>query len=128
MAGLLLAGGVLIYGIGEDENGFPNVPNPISLEGQGKRIEGILRTSIDEVPVFKVFAIQTKADSSKGYLIVVVPPSERAPHMVIVKGERRFYGRGEKGNYPLSQAEVARLYERRKFAEASILPILEEKI
>ena len=27
------AGGVLIYGIGEDENGFPNVLNPILLEG-----------------------------------------------------------------------------------------------
>ncbi len=122
------AGGVLIYGIDEDENGFPNVLNPILLEGQRERIDGILRTSIDEVPVFKISAIQTQADSSKGYLIVVIPPSERAPHMVIVKGERRFYGRSETGNYVLSQAEVARLYERRRIAETSILPILEENI
>lgn len=122
------AGGVLIYGIDEDENGFPTVLNPILLEGQQERIEGILRTSIDEVPVFKISAIQTEVDNSKGYLIVFVPPSERAPHMVIVKGEKRFYGRGEKINYVLSQAEVARLYERRKFTESNILPILEENI
>lgn len=122
------AGGALIYGIDEDENGFPNVLSPILLEGQRERIDGILRTSIDEVPVFKISAIQTEANGSKGYLILTVPPSERAPHMVIVKGERRFYGRGETGNYVLSQAEVARLYERRKLAGDSILPLLEERI
>lgn len=122
------AGGVLIYGIDEDENGFPNVLSPILLEGQRERIEAIIRSSIEEVPVFKVSTIQTQADNSKGYLIVFVPPSERAPHMVVVKGERRFYGRGETGNYVLSQAEVARLYERRRIAETSILPILEENM
>lgn len=121
------AGGVLIYGIDEDANGFPNVLNPIPLEGQRERIEAIIRTSIDEVPNVKISAIQTQADDSKGYLVIIVPPSERA-HMVIVKGERRFYGRGETGNYILSQAEVARLYERRSFAEESILPILEGNI
>lgn len=122
------SGGVLIYGIDEDENGFPNVLNPIDLEGQRERIEAIIRTSIDEVPVFKITAIQTQADRSKGYLIVIVPPSERAPHMVIVKGERRFYGRGETGNYVLSQDEVARLYERRKLSIESISLLLEETI
>lgn len=122
------SGGVLIYGIDEDENGFPTVSSPISLEGQSERIEAIIRSSIEEVPVFKVTPIQTEADNSKGYLVVFVPPSERAPHMVVVKGERRFYGRGETGNYVLSQTEVARLYERRRIAETSILPVLEENI
>lgn len=122
------SGGVLIYGIDEDENGFPNVLSPILLEGQAERIEQIIRSSIEEVPVFKVFTIETKADSSKGYLILVVPPSERAPHMVVVKNEQRFYGRGEILNYILSQTEVARLYERRQLASDTILPILEEYI
>jgi hypothetical protein len=122
------AGGVLIYGIDEDENGFPTVLSPISLQGQSERIEAIIRTSIDEVPVFRISVIEAEAESSKGYLIVTVPPFERAPCMVIVKGERRFYGRGETGNYVLSQTEVARLYERRRIAETSILPILEENI
>lgn len=121
------SGGVLIYGIGEDENGFPNVLNPISLAGPQEKIESIIRTSIDEVPFFKISAIQTQSDNSKGYLIVVIPPSERA-HMVIVKGDRRFYGRGETGNYVLSQAEVSKLYAKRKLADELILPVLEENI
>ncbi|HXD33247.1 MAG TPA: hypothetical protein VN643_19150, partial [Pyrinomonadaceae bacterium] len=63
-----------------------------------------------------------------GYLVVLVPLSERAPHMVIVKSEKRFYGRGETGNYVLSQAEVERLYDRRRRTETSIVPLLEDAI
>lgn len=122
------AGGVLLYGVDEDENGFPTVLSPISLEGQKERVEAIIRTSIEEVPVFKISVIKTEADSSKGYLVIFVPPSERVPHMVVVKGDRRFYGRGESGNYVLTQTEVARLYERRRAAEQNILPVLEENI
>jgi hypothetical protein len=48
--------------------------------------------------------------------------------MVIVKGERRYYGRGETGNYVLSEPEVAQLYERREITKASIFPLLEKVI
>jgi hypothetical protein len=40
--------------------------------------------------------------------------SARAPHQVTVGGNLRFYGRGAKGNRPLTEREVARLYERRQ--------------
>jgi hypothetical protein len=122
------AGGVLLYGIGEDQHGRLTVLNPLTLQGQRERIEQIIRTSVDEIPNFTFFSIETKSDSSRGYLVVLVPPSERAPHMVVVRGERRFYGRGETGNYVLSQVEVARLYERRRAAESDILPGLEKLI
>lgn len=46
--------------------------------------------------------------------------------MVIVKDERRYYGRSETGNYVLNQTEIARLYERRKHTDTSILPLLEQ--
>jgi hypothetical protein len=122
------SGGVLIYGLGEDIEHKLTVLNPIQLSGERERIDQIVRTCIDEVPFFKISGIETKSDPSLGYLVVVVPPSERAPHMVIVKGESRFYGRGETGNYILSQAAVARLYERRRLTEISILPLLEDAI
>lgn len=122
------AGGVLLYGLAEDSNKLPTITHPIALTGQRERIEQIVRTSVDEVPPFTVTAIQSANDSSHGYLVVVVPPSERAPHMVIVKGERRFYGRGETGNYTLSQVEIARLYERRQQSELSLNPLLEQAI
>jgi hypothetical protein len=122
------AGGVLLYGVDEDSDGRLTVLNPIVLENQRERIDQIVRSSVDEVPRFTISRIETQTDTSKGYLVVVVPPSERAPHMVIVKGERRFYGRGETGNYILSQTEVGRLYERRRLAESNILPELEKAI
>lgn len=123
------AGGVLLYGVDEDEGGHPSIPMPFELSGQRERIDSILRTSVDEVPSYRSFTIPHSGDESKGYLVVVVPPSERAPHMVIVKGERRFYGRGETGNYVLSQAEVARLYERRgQVATSAINEMLDRSI
>lgn len=122
------AGGILLYGVDEDSDGRLTVLNPIVLENQRERIDQIVRSSVDEVPRFTISRIETQTDTSKGYLVVVVPPSERAPHMVIVKGERRFYGRGETGNYILSQTEVGRLYERRRLVESNILPELEKAI
>jgi hypothetical protein len=122
------SGGVLIYGLAEDGNRKLTILNPIKLQGERERIDQIVRTCVDEVPFFKVTAIETQEDAAIGYLVVLVPPSERAPHMVIVKGVNRFYGRSETGNYILTQAEVARLYERRGVSEASVLPLLEEAI
>lgn len=122
------AGGVLLYGVAEDSNKLLTIADPIPLAGQRERIEQIVRTSVDEVPAFSINAIQSANDSSLGYLVVIVPPSERAPHMVIVKGERRFYGRGETGNYILSQVEVARLYERRRQSEFNLNAFLDQEI
>jgi hypothetical protein len=122
------AGGVLLYGLAEDETGRPVVVSPFPLKGQPERIDQVVRTSVDEVPDFKLKAIPTSSNHLLGFIAVVVPPSDRAPHMVIVKGERRYYGRGEKGNYILSQVEVARLYERRERPRDAILALLQESI
>jgi hypothetical protein len=49
-----------------------------------------------------------------GYLVVIIPASPRAPHMVTLEGENRYYGRGATGNRILNQGDVARLYQRRE--------------
>lgn len=122
------AGGVIVFGIEEDVNGRPTIPSPLELKGQRERIDNIIKTSISEVPVFSVSAIESEADSSKGYLVLIIPPSERAPHMVVVKNDRRYYGRGETGNYVLSEPEIARLYERRQQTTQNLLPLLKEQV
>lgn len=122
------AGGVIIFGIGEDVSGRPTIPTPFELKGEREKIDNIIRTSVSEVPSYTISAIESQLDTTKGYLVLVIPPSERAPHMVIVNGERRYYGRGETGNYILSEPEVARLYERRNLARFDLTPILEEQI
>lgn len=122
------SGGSIVFGIGEDSNKRLTILAPFELKGQREKIDQVIQTSISEIPLFKLFAIESQADSTKGYIVLVIPPSERAPHMVEVRGEKRFYGRSETGNRTLSEAEVARLYERRNISQTSILPILEEHI
>src|SRR5687767_8153212 len=55
------AGGVLLYGVGEDQNRRLTNLNPNPLRDQPERIEQIIRTSIDEVPNFNVISIPTKS-------------------------------------------------------------------
>lgn len=113
VAAMTTDGGVLIYGIAEDDDGQPTIPEPIELEGAGQRIDQIVATSISEVPFVRIEELRLDSDPARGYLVVVVPQSERAPHQVTVGREFRFYGRGPKGNRILTEGEVARLYRRR---------------
>jgi schlafen family protein len=106
-------GGTLLYGVGEDEHGRPTVPKPFKIAGARERVDQIVRASISEPPSIEVNTIPTYDDPSLGYLVVVVHPSPRAPHMVTAAGDNRYYGRGATGNVRLSEGEVARLYEQR---------------
>jgi hypothetical protein len=106
-------GGILLYGVGEDEHGRPTVTQPFKLAGTRERVDQIVWSSISEPPIIEVHAIATEDDPSLGYLVVVVPASPRAPHMVAADGDNRFYGRRATGNVRLSEGEVARLYEQR---------------
>lgn len=114
VAAMSTDGGVLLYGVAEDEHGRPTIPQPIELAGAADRIGQIVATSISEVPYIDVREFESADDPSKGYLLIVVPPSARAPHQVTLGGDLRFYGRGAKGNRRLTEGEVARLYQRRQ--------------
>jgi hypothetical protein len=121
-------GGVIIYGIGEDELGRLTQLTPIPLQGLAERVDAIVRSSISEPPSIYISSIPTEADPSVGYLVVFIPPSERAPHMVVVKNDHRFYGRSATGNYPLSEGDVARLYARRQQTEVNREALLDAEI
>jgi hypothetical protein len=121
-------GGVIIYGIGEDGNRRLTIANPIPLKGQAERIDAIVRSSITEPPLIHIFSIPSSDSSSHGYIIVFIPPSERAPHMVVVKGDHRFFGRSATGNVLLSEGEVARLYDRRHQIEIDLAKLLDSEI
>ena len=121
-------GGVIIYGLGEDEHGRITRSTPIPIVGQTERIDAIVRSSISEPPVIYISSIPTEENPEVGYLVVHVPPSERAPHMVVVKGDNRFYGRTATGNSPLTEGEVARLYARRQQSEVNRERLLDAEI
>ena len=121
-------GGVLLYGVGEDEHGRPTVLTPVPLAGAAERVDQIIRTCISEPPEVQIRALQDREDSSAGYLVVAVPTSPRAPHMVTVSKDHRYYGRTAAGNARLTEGEVARLYERRVRWEVDREAMLDEQI
>lgn len=121
-------GGTLLYGVGEDENKALRILKPFSLAGASERVDQIVRTSIVEPPSIEVRQIPTTTDPSVGYLVVSVPASPRAPHMVVVNKDHRFYGRSAAGNIRLTEGEVARLYERRQRWEVDRDAMLDEAV
>jgi hypothetical protein len=114
VAAMTTAGGLLLYGVAEDEQGEPTRPTPIELAGVEERVDQIISNSITEIPHVDSKTIPLEGDPARGYMALAIPPSERAPHQVIVGGEYRFYGRGAKGNRLLGEAEIAALYRRRE--------------
>jgi hypothetical protein len=116
VSAMTVDGGVLVYGVGEDENKRPTRLTPIELAGSPERIDQVLRTSVSESPIVRFEVLASVDEPGHGYLVVIVPPSSRAPHQVVVSGkyQYRYYGRGATGNRALTEAEIARLYVRRQ--------------
>lgn len=113
VAAMATDGGVILYGVGEDEQENLTVLEPIELAGAADRVSAIVSGGLAEVPFIEPRALPLADDPSRGYLLVIVPQSERAPHMVVSGGENRYYGRDAKANRILNEGDVARLYERR---------------
>jgi len=124
VAAMTVDGGILLYGFGEDEHGRPTVPSPIPLANQRERVDQIVQTRISEAPYIEVDEICCADDAARGYLVVVVPPSPRAPHQV----DGRYRGRGATGNRVLDEGEVARLYRRRDEWDIDIAELLEKEV
>lgn len=94
------------------------------LAGLRERVEQILRQVVDPPLSVATRVIESEADSSVGYVVVTVPPSPVAPHMV----DGSYYGRNDCTKYRLSDAEVLRLHARREPVERIARAALDEEI
>ncbi len=121
-------GGVLLYGVGGDDPTRPDKARPVDLAGAAERIDQVAQTSIAESPEIEIRDFPSDEQSGKGYLAVVIPPSPRAPHMLTIDGDNRYWGRGQTGNRILSEGEVARLYERRERWEIDRAGLLDRAV
>lgn len=107
LASLAVDGGTLLVGIGEDEtSGLYLAPQP--LAGLPERIEMVARSIADPPLAVLCSPIRSAQDQSLGYVVVRIPPSSTAPHMV----DHKYLGRGDKTKVYLSDTEVRRLHER----------------
>jgi hypothetical protein len=114
LAAFAVDGGSLLIGLAEDkETGtFSLAPQPTAQ--MAERIGSIAATAVDpplDVVVTAIPATTPAEDgSAQGYLVVEVPPSPRAPHQV----DGVYWGRGDKQNIRLSDADVQRHIARRQ--------------
>lgn len=121
LASFAIDGGLIIIGIDEADDGH-HVATPVSLDGLRERIDQVGR-SICEPPLScSTTTIRSSVEGERGYLLVRVPPSPVAPHMV----DGAYYGRSDTTKFRLSDADVLRLHERRRTLEDSGRAILKQ--
>lgn len=105
LASFSIDGGRIIVGIRETEKGL--ALSPINTTGLSERIEQIA-LSLVEPPVFITSStIPSAKDPTLGYLVINIPASDFAPHMV----DGRYMARNDKTQRSLSNTEVLRYHE-----------------
>jgi hypothetical protein len=126
IAAMSTDGGVILYGVGEDDNGNPTILDPIDLNGVKERIGNVVQTCIQPPPRVNIKSFLLADNPNRGFVPVEVPPSPEAPHMVTKNGDNRYYGRNGPRNARLDAGQVHRLFEQRKRLRGDRLSILDE--
>jgi len=121
-------GGLIIYGVREYKEMGTFAATPIELAGVRERIGEVVASHVHERVQLSVHELPLADDSTNGFVLVEVPASPRAPHMVQTKGHHRYYGRTPAGNVILDQTQVAHLYARRSTLELEAGNALDEAI
>lgn len=110
-------GGTIIIGIEERavESGQSKIPvnlKPFEIGNWEAKIDDINYTSIKpSIEGLHRYSISS-SEPGKDYLVIDIPESPNAPHMDA--STNRYYRRDNTGAKPMSEAEVAALYERRQ--------------
>ncbi|MEU7088128.1 AlbA family DNA-binding domain-containing protein [Streptomyces achromogenes] len=124
LASFAVDGGTLIIGVQENKESrtFELAPQP--LNGLPEKVEQVARTIPDPPLTILTEEISAEAGDGTGYLIVHIPASPVAPHMV----DNRYFGRGDKTKYQMGDAEVVALHARRRDSEATTLALLRKEM
>ncbi|HEY5266246.1 MAG TPA: ATP-binding protein [Acidimicrobiales bacterium] len=110
VASLTSDGGVIIYGVREDRSTQSFSLAPIDLTGVRERVASIVGSRVEGSPYIETLTIDDETGSGKGFLVVHVPESPMAPHMVDGIG---FFGRFDTVTRMLTAGDIDRLYQRR---------------
>lgn len=126
LASLAVDGGRIIVGIdeGDPEQGRAASLSPVPLHGLAERLEQVALTRIDPPLQPRTHSVSAEGEQHGfGYLLIDVPASPQAPHMV----DGRYWGRGDKTKHELSDGEVERIMRRRHAWEANIHQLLDDQ-
>lgn len=105
-ASLAVDGGVLIIGVGEDKRARRFLLEPRPLAGVRDALDSMIANRVS--PSLRVGVEALERSDGTGYLVVLVPASARAPHMV----GGRYFSRTDTAAHQLSDEEVRRLWLR----------------
>lgn len=104
LASLSVDGGVIVIGI-EDNHGKPRAVIGANTEGFVSHLDATARSTVTPPLTITTTTIPHPTDPELAVLVVTVPASAGAPHMV----DNKYWGRGDEGKRPLSDIEVRRL-------------------
>lgn len=116
-------GGTLVFGVDEPAAGVYR-PSPVPANGLRERIEQVAASRVDPPLFVQVQTIRTESDPGEGIVVVRVPASAAAPHMV----DGRYYGRAGSTTTMLSDAQVRAVINNREAAMGPVLELLNEDI
>lgn len=107
LAAFAIDGGALIVGV--EEAGIARVPSlrPVVLLGLRERVDQVTKSRISPRLAIRTIEIPSRR-KGHGYLVVIVPPSPDAPHMV----EGRYWARNDTTKRELTDPEVRRLIQQ----------------
>jgi hypothetical protein len=105
LASFAVDGGTIFIGVSEDKATDQFTLTPFRLEGVAERLEQLGRLRLDPPLSVRCLPLRAASDDLEGCLVVQIPQSPDALHMVA----GIYRGRGEKTNIELGDAEVRRI-------------------
>ena len=98
---------------------------PFDITGLPERLDQVARGALIDPPLrIRCEQIDSVERPGLGYLLVVIPPSPDAPHMV----GGRYRGRADRTNTILSDAEVRRLHQERSPGTIDLTAMLDDEV
>jgi hypothetical protein len=106
LASLAVDGGLLVVGI-EDHNSRAGKVRAVELAKLADRVDQVARDKVRPSLVVRSHEVPDPNRPGWGCLLVHIPPSSQAPHMV----DYVYYGRGDRANVRLSDEQVRAIIE-----------------
>ncbi|GLZ00785.1 ATP-binding protein [Actinoplanes sp. NBRC 103695] len=121
IAAMAVDGGVLIIGITDDNSRAGEVLG-VPIDGLADRVDLIARNGPSPSAAVRCTAIPDPGRPGMGCLLIEVPPSPVAPHMV----DGYYWGRGDRGNRRLTDADVRRIMDGRRQHATDVADLLSQ--
>ena len=116
LASFAVDGGLLLIGI-EDHNSYAGRVCGVELAGLADRVDQVARDRVRPSLVVRSQEIRDPDRPGWGCLLVHVPPSPQAPHMV----DYVYYGRGDRANTRLADEQVRAIIEDRRRGHVDVV-------